>query len=62
MSVRTTAHDELSAAEENVRDAIRHLNAILVDKCYGSDEYSSERRQVILKSHRLLMEALEVLG
>lgn len=45
MSVRTTADEKLDAAREAVQTALVALSDIIVDECYGHDEYKPEFRQ-----------------
>jgi hypothetical protein len=42
MGVRTTADEKLDAADEHMRQAVMALSEIVVDECYGHDEYNAE--------------------
>lgn len=61
MSVRTTADEHLDAAKQDIRNAVKNLSVIFVDRCYGSDEFCPDRRRELLGVYRSLMELLEVL-
>lgn len=37
--MRTTADEKLHSAKEHIKDAIKCLSEIVVDECYGHDEY-----------------------
>jgi hypothetical protein len=39
---RTTAEEHLEAAGECLRQAIGHLNSVLIDRCQGYHEYKKE--------------------
>ena len=42
MGVITTADENLEKARENIRLAIQYLSSVLVEECWGHDEYSDE--------------------
>jgi restriction endonuclease len=42
MLTRTTAEEHLEAAGKCLREAIKHLNYVLVDRCQGYSEYDNE--------------------
>lgn len=42
MSVHTAADDALDKAAEHIHEAILNLNRLLVEQCWGHDEYSAE--------------------
>ncbi len=42
MSVRTTADEKVDLAEENIRTAAMALANVVIDECYGYEEYSIE--------------------
>jgi restriction endonuclease len=39
---RTTAEEHLEAAGKCLREAIKHLNSVLLDHCQGYSEYDNE--------------------
>lgn len=42
VSVQTTADEELENTRESVRSAIKSLSRILVDECWGHEEFNPE--------------------
>jgi hypothetical protein len=52
----TDADKNLNSAAEHIKEAIRNLNAIVVDECWGHDEYKGEYRQGIYQSLHDLIE------
>jgi restriction endonuclease len=42
MLMRTTAEEHLEAAGKCLREAIKHLNYVLLDHCQGYSEYDNE--------------------
>lgn len=42
MGVTTTADKALDDADEHLREAIRELSRLVVDRCDGHDDYSKE--------------------
>jgi replicative superfamily II helicase len=55
MSVRTTADEKLDSASDHIKYAIRDLSTIVIDECWGHDEYSNEYTDVINEVlHQLL--------
>lgn len=57
MSVSTTADEALDKADENIREAISCLNKIVVERCWGHDEYREEYAQAI---HESLIDLIKV--
>lgn len=47
MSVTTEADKQLNAARENVNAAIKSLSGIVIDECWGSDEFNSEFKETM---------------
>ena len=56
MSVTTTADEQLENAKENIQSAIKNLSEIVVDQCWGADEYKREFRDKLRKTHFELLE------
>jgi len=42
VSVRTEADDNLASAETSVRHAISNLRGIVIEQCWGYDQYGEE--------------------
>ncbi len=61
MSVQTTADEHRDAARENVRDAIRNLSQIVVEQCWGHDEYRAGYRTALSESFQELIAIQEKL-
>lgn len=57
MPVVTTADEKLALASNHITDAIRALSAIVVEECWGYDEYTKEYTEAI---HESLQELLLV--
>lgn len=47
MSVYTTADAHRDRVRQQISEAIKDLTAILIDECWGHDEYSEEYLQVL---------------
>lgn len=47
MGVTTTADKALDAADEHLREAIRELSKLIVDRCWGHDEFGESYKQHI---------------
>lgn len=56
MSVKTTADEELDNVRENIRAAIKSLSRIIVDECWGHDEFAPEFRESLDCAYIKLME------
>lgn len=55
MGVRTTADENLDTARAHINSAIKCLSDIVIDECYGHDEFNSEFRMTMGGSlHELL--------
>jgi hypothetical protein len=62
MGVRTEADEQLDKADENIKAAIERLSKIVVDKCWGYDEYNKTYQHTIQESLRSLLEVRENLN
>ncbi len=62
MSVQTTADDCRDKAREGVLDAIRGLSQIVVERCWGYDEYTEEYRYELSEVLQGLIVIRERLG
>lgn len=47
MSVRTTADEKIDEARQNIREAAKALSEVVVDDCYGADEYKEEFQETL---------------
>ena len=56
MSVTTTADEHLDSAKENIQSAIKNLSEIVVEQCWGSEEYNQGFRDTLRKTHFELLE------
>jgi len=45
MSVRTTADEQLDSAKKDIRTAIQSISDIIINQCWGWDEYSGESQE-----------------
>ena len=61
MSVRTTADERIEHAEESILEAIRALNAVIIDRCNGYDDLRNETKSNLRKACSMLMDARELL-
>lgn len=50
MSVTTAADIELEAAKEEIQDAIKNLSEIVVNRCWGWNDFGSAYRAKIAQS------------
>lgn len=55
MSVQTEADDRLDDARRQVKSAVSNLSKIVVDECWGSDEYTKEFKARINDSFHTLI-------
>ena len=62
MSVRTTADEQLDLAKEDIQTALAHLSQIIVDRCWGWDEFTKEYREAIAQSLTDLIAIRDRLG
>lgn len=47
MGVRTTADEQLDKAAEGVSNAISALGEIVINQCWGHEDYKSDYRETI---------------
>ena len=50
MSVITTADEKLNSAVDSLNSAIANLSEIVIDRCWGYDDYNTEFKAVLSKS------------
>jgi len=62
MSVQTKADDLIDSAKTGVADAISALTEIVIDQCWGYDEYEKEYLQDLKKSLYALVEIRDSLA
>ena len=56
MSVRTTADEHLDSAKQHIKDAVKDLSEIVVEQCWGHDEYREEYSEELKRIFRELLE------
>lgn len=56
MGLRTTADEKLDEAREATDQALKALNEIVVNECWGHDEYKKEFTQQIHEAHFMLIQ------
>jgi hypothetical protein len=61
MSVRTEADSQLDTARDDVHSALKALGKILVEQCWGHDDYKAEFRAKMVEAHGLLLQVQEKL-
>jgi hypothetical protein len=61
MSVRTTADEKIDSAADHVRAAVGDLHAIIVEKCWGHDEYNREYYVELCSSYTRLVDVLKAM-
>ena len=61
MSVTTTADEKRDDAKENIGSAIRNLSGIVIEECYGYEDFSDAYRLKLRKALHDLIEVRETL-
>lgn len=56
MGVRTTADEHLDSAGESVKQAIKDINAVLFEECWGHDEYRDDYRDTLYEVYHKLVD------
>ncbi len=56
MSVKTAAQENVDSTIKNVNDAISDLNKIVVEQCWGTDEFKDTFRNDLKQSFHELIE------
>jgi hypothetical protein len=56
MSVTTTADERLSSAQEHLRAAGTDLAAIVIDECWGYDDYTLDYKTAIRQALNNIIE------
>ena len=59
MSVRTTADEKVDEARSHVGDAVKCLSEIVIDKCWGHDDFNEEFRKKVKSVFLQLLELQE---
>lgn len=62
MSVNTAADDALANAKYSVNEAIKELSKILIDECWGHDEYKKEYYEAMNEAFTQLREIKKLLN
>jgi len=55
MGVTTTADEQLDEAVKSINIAIKHLSSIVIDECWGYDDWNEEYTKKIHKSFKRLI-------
>lgn len=61
MSVRTQADEKIDQAREHAHDALMALNAVVIEQCWGHDDFIPTRIQELEKAHQLAQRLRNVL-
>ena len=61
MSVTTTADERLNDAKDNIQSAIKNLSEIVIEECWGAEEFSSEFSATLRKALSEMIEVRESL-
>ncbi len=56
MSVRTTADEKIDEARDSINKALKALNEIVVNECWGHDEFNKAFTKKMLEAHAMLIE------
>lgn len=60
--MRTTADEKLASADESVTKAINDLSEVLVERCWGSDQFLPEYHAKIRAAYASLLEVRALLA
>lgn len=47
MGIQTTADDHRDAALNNIQEAIRNISKIVIEECWGLEEYKKEYQETL---------------
>jgi len=62
MGVVTSADEHLYEAKENISKAVSELSEIVINKCWGHDDFSEEYKAKIKNTFLTLLELRDDLG
>jgi len=62
MSVYTEADVSLDLADERIQKAIEALGEIVVNKCWGADDFNEQYKDDIVEAFNLLLQARKKLN
>ena len=62
MSVITTADDRKQSAKESVEDAVKSLSNIVIDECWGADDFSKKHQEELYDALMTLIKVKKVLS
>lgn len=62
MSVQTEADEKIDQASRQVQAALTSLNEVVVERCWGHENYTLEYKKKLARAHALLVEARDELG
>lgn len=61
MGVVTDADEKIDEARDSSDKALKALNEIVVNECFGHDDYNDEFTQKIHKAHSMLIQIRKLL-
>lgn len=61
MGVWTEADEHRKEALNDTRSALKHIGAIVVDECYGSEEFTKEYKEELLEAITSLIKVRKIL-
>jgi hypothetical protein len=56
MGVVTEADERLHSAQEHIKEALKDISEIYIDRCWGHDDFNSEYKQKIKETFQTLIE------
>lgn len=59
--VITTADKNLDSAKDNIKEAIKNLSTIVIDECWGFDEFDPGYRNILNKAMQQLINIKKIL-
>lgn len=62
MGVRTTVDEKVDKASVDVINAIEALTVVIVERCWGWEDLSRERKQELYDCHKNLISIRDILG
>ncbi len=57
MGVRTAADERLDSAHQHIKEAIRDLSSIVIEECWGHDEFREDYTETI---HEVMQELISL--
>lgn len=62
MSVQTTADENLNSIREHINESIKDLGDIVVDQCWGHDEFNEDFLKDLRKTFNSLLDICDTLN